>query len=464
MPIRIYALAKDLKYDSKDLVDLCLKAGITGKGSALASLEDDEVVKLKAYLAGPTKKPVAGKADGAGLSVGAPIRPASEPAPFTRDDYIPPVAAAPSKIKVLVGKPKKPPAVEPKPDDVPDAPPELPVKPAAASPPPAPTIKPLAAPAADLEPARPERPKPGPPPKPEPQRSAPQKRREPVIVLSKLPEVKQPVIGTSRSNEPAAQKPEIRLPKDAIRGAKAGARPPLEHLTAHAQRNKTKPGGDKPGGPKRPDGPHVVEAPLSKAASRSRKHKDGTPFSGPPEAEKELAGMASARADRQKARKARQKGPLTAAEIEEESLANRKRSRLIRRGRGVSTSTAAPRKERVSLALPCNIRSFSEATGVSTGQVLKTLMALGHPVNINAMVEQELAELLSVELGLDVELKARESLESTVLAKLQATDEDPALLETRPPVVTFLGHVDHGKTSLLEIGRASCRERVYSSV
>jgi len=50
VPVRIYALAKDLKIDSKELVDLCTKAGIPGKGSALASLEDDEVVKLKAFM------------------------------------------------------------------------------------------------------------------------------------------------------------------------------------------------------------------------------------------------------------------------------------------------------------------------------------------------------------------------------------------------------------------------------
>jgi translation initiation factor IF-2 len=50
LPIRIYALAKELKLDNKLLVDLCTKAGITGKGSALASLSDEEVAKLKAYL------------------------------------------------------------------------------------------------------------------------------------------------------------------------------------------------------------------------------------------------------------------------------------------------------------------------------------------------------------------------------------------------------------------------------
>ena len=60
MPTRIYSLAKDLNIDGKKLVELCTKAGIQGKGSALASLEDDEVVKLKAFLdAGAAKQAAA---------------------------------------------------------------------------------------------------------------------------------------------------------------------------------------------------------------------------------------------------------------------------------------------------------------------------------------------------------------------------------------------------------------------
>ena len=50
MPVRIYSLAKELDYDSKKLVDVCKQAGITGKGSALASLSDDEVQQVKDYL------------------------------------------------------------------------------------------------------------------------------------------------------------------------------------------------------------------------------------------------------------------------------------------------------------------------------------------------------------------------------------------------------------------------------
>jgi len=60
VPTRIYSLAKELDIDGKKLVELCTKAGIQGKGSALASLEDDEVVKLKAFLeAGAAKQAAA---------------------------------------------------------------------------------------------------------------------------------------------------------------------------------------------------------------------------------------------------------------------------------------------------------------------------------------------------------------------------------------------------------------------
>ena len=65
LPIRIYALAKELQIDNKKLVDICTRAGITGKGSALASLTDEEVVRLKAFMAGGQRGAVGGKADGA---------------------------------------------------------------------------------------------------------------------------------------------------------------------------------------------------------------------------------------------------------------------------------------------------------------------------------------------------------------------------------------------------------------
>ena len=64
MPARIYALAKELNIDSKDLVDLVKKVGITGKGSALASLSDEEAQKVRDHLSS------AGEACAASLRLG----------------------------------------------------------------------------------------------------------------------------------------------------------------------------------------------------------------------------------------------------------------------------------------------------------------------------------------------------------------------------------------------------------
>ena len=49
MPIRIYSLAKELGIENKELVDVCAKVGIHGKGSALASLTDEEVSQVKSH-------------------------------------------------------------------------------------------------------------------------------------------------------------------------------------------------------------------------------------------------------------------------------------------------------------------------------------------------------------------------------------------------------------------------------
>ncbi len=76
MAVRIYALAKELKLDSKDLVDICTRAGIPGKGSALASLTESEVEKVKQFLDGGSK-PAKPKSSGAAPAMERPKAPAS---------------------------------------------------------------------------------------------------------------------------------------------------------------------------------------------------------------------------------------------------------------------------------------------------------------------------------------------------------------------------------------------------
>src|SRR3954469_7988317 len=94
----MYALAKELKFDSKELVDICTKAGVPGKGSALASLTEEEVEKVKQFLKGG----VAVKAKPSKAAPVAPLRPAEPARTGKMPVIVTPKPAAPS------GAPKAP--------------------------------------------------------------------------------------------------------------------------------------------------------------------------------------------------------------------------------------------------------------------------------------------------------------------------------------------------------------------
>ena len=102
----------------------------------------------------------------------------------------------------------------------------------------------------------------------------------------------------------------------------------------------------------------------------------------------------------------------------------------------------------VMTAEKITVRDLSERIGKPAGEIIKKLMMLGIIATINNELDYDTASLVASEFGVELELKLAETAEDA-LEKEDVADAEEDLMP-RPPVVTIMGHVDHGKTSLLD--------------
>ncbi len=108
--------------------------------------------------------------------------------------------------------------------------------------------------------------------------------------------------------------------------------------------------------------------------------------------------------------------------------------------------TKAEQVSKITYTEGLTVGELAELLKKNASEIIKLLFMLGKMVTINTSMDDELIQLVCMEYN--VEAKKEEILDETSLE--DTTVDDPADLESRPPIVTIMGHVDHGKTTLLD--------------
>jgi translation initiation factor IF-2 len=217
--------------------------------------------------------------------------------------------------------------------------------------------------------------------------------------------------------------------------------------------------------PAEPETPaEAVEAP-SKAPKETE--KEARKPATPPEAEEEESGKKKGKrkkpAEGEKGRETgkvktalRRKEVVEGDALYDKSFGRGKKSR--KKGKQAAPRPAAEQKPQITTPKAIKrrikvddtivIADLAKRMGIKANELIKTLMGMGMMVTVNQTIDFDTAALVAAEFNFEVE---RAAFEEDAILKTET--DDPSQMAPRPPVVTIMGHVDHGKTSLLDVIR-----------